>query len=150
VTASAFDQGCPLHDEASAAFPLRWTAAAGRRASGTRSHRTTLDEIRRTPFFNTLRYAAWFRGPPRWSARHAQLRVKPNGDDVRDSPALNVAAALQLPGAQVRVHDPEATENARAVFPTLDYTTDVIKACEQADLALQPDRVGRLRELEPV
>src|SRR6185436_528418 len=53
---------------------------------------------------------------------------KPNSDDVRDSPALNVAAALQLRGAQVRVHDPEATENARAVFPMLDYTTDVRKA----------------------
>lgn len=73
---------------------------------------------------------------------------KPNSDDVRDSPALNVAAALQLQGAQVRVHDPEATENARAVFPTLDYTTDIFKACEQADLVLHLTEWAEYRELD--
>jgi UDPglucose 6-dehydrogenase len=72
---------------------------------------------------------------------------KPNSDDVRDSPALNVAAALQLRGAQVRVHDPRATDNARAVFPTLDYTTDIVKACEQADLVLHLTEWAEYREL---
>jgi UDPglucose 6-dehydrogenase len=75
---------------------------------------------------------------------------KPNSDDVRDSPALNVAAALQLRGAQVRVHDPQATDNARAIFPTLDYTTDVVKACEQADLVLHLTEWAQYRELDPV
>ena len=74
---------------------------------------------------------------------------KPDSDDVRDSPALNVAAALQLRGAQVRVHDPKATENARAVFPTLDYTTDVLKACEQADLVLHLTEWAEYRALDP-
>ena len=74
---------------------------------------------------------------------------KPNSDDVRDSPALNVAAALQLRGAQVRVHDPRATDNARAVFPTLDYTTDIMKACEQADLVLHLTEWAEYRELDP-
>jgi UDPglucose 6-dehydrogenase len=74
---------------------------------------------------------------------------KPDSDDVRDSPALNVAAALQLRGAQVRVHDPKATENARAVFPTLDYTTDVFKACEQADLVLHLTEWAEYRALDP-
>jgi UDPglucose 6-dehydrogenase len=73
---------------------------------------------------------------------------KPNSDDVRDSPALNVAAALQLRGAQVRVHDPRATDNARAVFPTLDYTTDIMKACEQADLVLHLTEWAEYRELD--
>ena len=73
---------------------------------------------------------------------------KPNSDDVRDSPALNVAAALQLQGAQVRVHDPRATDNARAVFPTLDYTTDIMKACEQADLVLHLTEWAEYRELD--
>ena len=74
---------------------------------------------------------------------------KPDSDDVRDSPALNVAAALQLRGAQVRVHDPKATDNARAVFPTLDYTTDVVKACEQADLVLHLTEWAQYRALDP-
>ena len=42
---------------------------------------------------------------------------KPDRDDVRDSPALNVAAAIHLQGGQVRVHDPEAMDNARALIP---------------------------------
>ena len=42
---------------------------------------------------------------------------KPNSDDVRDSPALNVAAAMHLKGASVRVHDPRAIPNARKSSP---------------------------------
>src|ERR1700712_5352953 len=61
---------------------------------------------------------------------------KPESDDVRDSPALNVAAAIHLQGGQVRIHDPEALDNARALFPTLDYVRDIPKACEQADIVL--------------
>ena len=61
---------------------------------------------------------------------------KPESDDVRDSPALNVAAAIHLQGGQVRIHDPEALDNARALFPTLDYVRDIHKACEQADIVL--------------
>jgi UDPglucose 6-dehydrogenase len=74
---------------------------------------------------------------------------KPDSDDVRDSPALNVAAALQLQGAQVRVHDPEAIDNARALFPTLDYTTDIDKAVEGSHLVLHLTEWRQYRELDP-
>ena len=74
---------------------------------------------------------------------------KPDSDDVRDSPALNVAAAVQLQGAQVRVHDPAAIDNARALFPTLDYAPDVEKACEHADLVLHLTEWRDYRELDP-
>ena len=74
---------------------------------------------------------------------------KPDSDDVRDSPALNVAAAVQLQGAQVRVHDPAAIDNARALFPTLDYVPDVEKACEHADLVLHLTEWRDYRELDP-
>ena len=46
---------------------------------------------------------------------------KPDSDDIRDSPALSVAASLQLQGAQVTVYDPKANDNARKMFPTLEY-----------------------------
>ncbi|MCF6385927.1 UDP-glucose/GDP-mannose dehydrogenase family protein [Mycobacterium sp. MBM] len=59
---------------------------------------------------------------------------KPNSDDVRDSPALNVAAAMHLKGADVRVHDPKAIENAKARFPTLGYFGSAEEACRNADL----------------
>ncbi len=74
---------------------------------------------------------------------------KPDSDDVRDSPALNVAAALQLQGAQVRVHDPAAMDNARALYPTLDYAPDVEKVCEHADLVLHLTEWRDYRELDP-
>lgn len=59
---------------------------------------------------------------------------KPNSDDVRDSPALNVAAAMHLKGADVRVHDPKAIANAKARFPTLGYFESAEEACRNADL----------------
>ena len=74
---------------------------------------------------------------------------KPDSDDVRDSPALNIAATLKLLGAQVRVHDPEAIDNARALFPTLDYALEIEKACERADLVLHLTEWREYREIDP-
>ncbi|MBY8859106.1 UDP-glucose/GDP-mannose dehydrogenase family protein [Nocardia sp. CA2R105] len=61
---------------------------------------------------------------------------KPESDDVRDSPALNVAGMIQLHGAVVSVYDPKALENSRRVFPTLNYATSVADACDRADVVL--------------
>ena len=61
---------------------------------------------------------------------------KPLTDDVRDSPALNVAAALHLRGAQVTLWDPEANETARRSFPTLSYAASKEDAVEGADVVL--------------
>ncbi len=71
-------------------------------------------------------------------ARVAVLGVafKPDSDDVRDSPALNIAATLHLQGAQVRVYDPKAMANARRLFPTLTYVDSAEVALAQADLVL--------------
>jgi len=61
---------------------------------------------------------------------------KPLTDDVRDSPALNVAAALHLRGAQVTLWDPEAMEPAKRSFPTLSYAASMTDAIEGADVVL--------------
>ncbi|WP_216900917.1 UDP-glucose dehydrogenase family protein [Nocardia alni] len=61
---------------------------------------------------------------------------KPESDDVRDSPALNVAGMIQLHGAVVTVYDPKAVDNSRRVFPTLNYATSVAEACDRADVVL--------------
>lgn len=61
---------------------------------------------------------------------------KPHTDDVRDSPALNVAAALHLRGAQVLVVDPEATGTAQRLFPTLAFADTVEEAVADADAVL--------------
>ncbi|MFD1714798.1 UDP-glucose dehydrogenase family protein [Amnibacterium flavum] len=61
---------------------------------------------------------------------------KPDTDDVRDSPALNVAAALHLRGAQVVVYDPEASETARRMYPTLSYASELDDAVAGSDALL--------------
>ena len=61
---------------------------------------------------------------------------KPHTDDVRDSPALNVAAALHLRGAQVVVYDPQARETAQRLFPTLGYADSMEEALTGADLTV--------------
>jgi UDPglucose 6-dehydrogenase len=75
---------------------------------------------------------------------------KPNSDDVRDSPALGVAAALHLKGAAVRVHDPEAVANARPVFPTLSYEEDLEQAVSGAELLVHLTDWQDYRDLDPV
>jgi UDPglucose 6-dehydrogenase len=74
---------------------------------------------------------------------------KPGSDDVRDSPALDVAADIQRQGGRVRVHDPQALDNARAAFPGLDYTGKVDKACEQADIVLHLTDWEEYSDLDP-
>ena len=74
---------------------------------------------------------------------------KPNSDDVRDSPALTVAGQLHLQGAQVTVHDPKAVDNARRLFPTLDYAETVIEACRDAHVVLHLTEWPEFREIDP-
>ena len=75
---------------------------------------------------------------------------KPDSDDIRDSPALNVAQQLQLQGAVVRVTDPAAIENSRREWPHLDYADTAEEAAERADLVLLLTEWKQYRELDPV
>uniref|UniRef100_UPI0024585AF8 UDP-glucose dehydrogenase family protein n=1 Tax=Nocardia cyriacigeorgica TaxID=135487 RepID=UPI0024585AF8 len=74
---------------------------------------------------------------------------KPESDDVRDSPALNVAGMMQLHGAVVTVYDPKALENSRRVFPTLNYATSVAEACDRADVVLVLTEWSEFTALRP-
>jgi UDPglucose 6-dehydrogenase len=74
---------------------------------------------------------------------------KPNSDDIRDSPALNVAGQIQLQGAQVTVYDPKAMENARRTFPTLDYAESAVEACEGAHAVLHLTEWQEFRDMDP-
>ena len=50
---------------------------------------------------------------------------KPDSDDVRDSPALDISAQIQAAGATVTVHDPKAISNAQKRFPALNYSDSI-------------------------
>jgi UDPglucose 6-dehydrogenase len=61
---------------------------------------------------------------------------KAGTDDIRDSPALDVACRLHVLGAQVTVYDPMATGNALASFPELAYADSAVEAASGADVVL--------------
>lgn len=74
---------------------------------------------------------------------------KPNSDDVRDSPALAVAGQLSLAGAAVRVYDPQGMDNARKVFPTLDYASSLDDALAGAELTILATEWQEFKEMDP-
>ena len=75
---------------------------------------------------------------------------KPYSDDIRDSPALDVAVRLHGLGAQVTVTDPEAIDNARRAHPQLTYVADRDEAIRDADaLVLVTEWDEYRRELAP-
>jgi len=89
------------------------------------------------------------------SLRGARIAVlgaafKPNSDDVRDSPALDVAGRLHLGGADVRVYDPQAMQNAAALWPTLSYAASVEAAVANVDLVIVATEWSEIRASDPV
>jgi len=74
---------------------------------------------------------------------------KPDSDDVRDSPALDIAAQLHAAGAQVVVHDPKGIEPARKRFPALSFEENVKVAVKDADAILHLTEWKEYRELDP-
>jgi len=74
---------------------------------------------------------------------------KPESDDIRDSPALNVAAQIRLQGAEVVVSDPAALENARRAWPDLHYEDKVEVACDGADVVLLLTEWQQYKAIDP-
>jgi len=74
---------------------------------------------------------------------------KPNSDDIRDSPALDVAANVHRHGARVVVFDPAANENAKRVHPELEYASSTIEAVAGADLVLLLTEWNEFRQMSP-
>jgi UDPglucose 6-dehydrogenase len=76
-----------------------------------------------------------------WVMRGKQIGIlgiafKPNTDDIRLAPAIEVIRRLLAEGANVRATDPEAMERARAVFPNLIYSADPYDVARGADALL--------------
>ena len=75
---------------------------------------------------------------------------KPDSDDVRDSPALDIAAQIQAAGAVVTVHDPKAIANAQKRFPALSFADDVNATLKDAEIVLHLTEWKIYREIDPV
>ena len=77
------------------------------------------------------------------------VTFKPESDDVRDSPALDVAVQLKGLGAHVVATDPEGIENARLRHPQLDYVDDTTEALRGAELVVLVTEWREYRNLDP-
>ena len=75
---------------------------------------------------------------------------KPDSDDVRDSPALDIAVQISEAGANVFVHDPKAIANAKKRFPALGFEADIEKCVADADVILHLTEWKIYRELDPI
>jgi UDPglucose 6-dehydrogenase len=74
---------------------------------------------------------------------------KPNSDDVRDAPALDVARMLYLEGAKVVVYDPEANVNAHRVYPDLNYVDSLGEVVDGAEVVLLLTEWDEFRDADP-
>ena len=74
---------------------------------------------------------------------------KPDSDDVRDSPALDIAAQIQAAGAVVTVHDPKAIANAQKRFPALKFAEEINNTLKDAEIVLHLTEWKIYREINP-
>jgi len=74
---------------------------------------------------------------------------KPNSDDIRDAPALDVARMLRTEGAIVTIYDPEANENARRMYGGLRYADSLAEAAKGADVLALLTEWEEFRDADP-
>ena len=74
---------------------------------------------------------------------------KPNSDDIRDAPALDVARMLKQEGAIVSVYDPEAMDNARRAYPELTYADSAMEAARDARVVALLTEWDQFRSIDP-
>ena len=76
------------------------------------------------------------------------LTFKPNTDDMRDSPALDLLPALQALGAQVRAFDPEGMEEARRLLPGVEFQEGPYEVAQSADAVVLLTEWDQFRALD--
>ena len=78
------------------------------------------------------------------------LSFKPHSDDVRDSPALDVAVQLRGLGADVMATDPQGIENSRLRHPQLTYSTSIEETLQGADAVVLVTEWAEFKQIDPV
>ncbi len=76
------------------------------------------------------------------------LAFKPNTDDMRDAPSLDIIPQLQTLGAKIKAYDPEAMEEAGKEFCNIDYCTDAYHCMEDAHIAVIVTEWDEFRALD--
>ncbi|HSS60982.1 MAG TPA: UDP-glucose/GDP-mannose dehydrogenase family protein [Candidatus Limnocylindrales bacterium] len=76
------------------------------------------------------------------------LAFKPNTDDMREAPSVDIARVLLAAGAEVRAYDPAAIETARRLVPEVDYVTDAYEVARAADALVLITEWNEFRRLD--
>jgi UDPglucose 6-dehydrogenase len=76
------------------------------------------------------------------------LTFKPNTDDMRESPSLDIVRALQQAGATVRAYDPAGMEEARGLLDGVELCDDAYAALEAADAVVIVTEWNEFRSLD--
>lgn len=76
------------------------------------------------------------------------LSFKPNTDDIRSAPSLEIIKALKAEGARVKVYDPQATEKAKAYARGAQFCRDPYDACKGADCLLIVTEWDEFKQLD--
>jgi UDPglucose 6-dehydrogenase len=77
------------------------------------------------------------------------LAFKPDTDDIREAPALEIIRELVGRGARVQAYDPEAAENTKRIFPDITYAKSALDALEGADVLLIATEWKEFLSVEP-
>lgn len=77
------------------------------------------------------------------------VSFKPDSDDIRDSPALDIAQSLQAKGAIVTAADPQGAARARARVPKITFTSDASEALINSELVILATEWDEYRQLDP-
>ena len=76
------------------------------------------------------------------------LSFKPETDDMREAPSVDIVAGLEAQGASVRAFDPVANEAARKLMPNVTLCEDAYEACEEADALVLMTEWNQFRMLD--
>jgi UDPglucose 6-dehydrogenase len=76
------------------------------------------------------------------------LAFKPNTDDMREAPSLDIAKVLLAAGASVRAYDPAAVERARLLVPDVEYLKDAYEVADGADALVLITEWNEFRQLD--
>src|SRR5437588_4750952 len=76
------------------------------------------------------------------------LAFKPNTDDMREAPSLDIAKVLLAAGAEVRAYDPAAIERARTLLPDVEYLKDAYEVAAGADGIVLVTEWNEFRQLD--
>ena len=97
-------------------------------------------------FVEKIRRALWVMKDKRIGV--LGLAFKPNTDDIRFAPAIELITQLLAGGARIRAYDPEAVEKARMVLPQIEYAKSSYEAAEDAEALLIATEWAEFRNLD--